>query len=107
MAGKHTPAPWSAFTDDSGSKPHTNIVSVVPHTDCVFSLPGMHKDDPNVRLITAAPDLLKIAMANLETLFETRRRLIRFGKSHDEINIAITETEAAIARATPKESADA
>lgn len=54
----HTPAPWSAFTDDSKASPHTNIVSVVPHTNCVFSLPGRHKNEADVKLIAAAPDLL-------------------------------------------------
>jgi len=60
--GVHTAGPWSAFTDDSGSRPHTNIVAVVPRTDVVFSLPGHHKNEPNVRLIAAAPDLLTVAM---------------------------------------------
>lgn len=58
-APTHTAGPWAAFTDDSGARPHTNIVSVVPVTDCVFSLPGHHKDEANVRLIAAAPDLLE------------------------------------------------
>jgi hypothetical protein len=58
MNAQLTPAPWSAFTDDSGGRPHTNIVAVVPRTDCVFSLPGHHKDEPNVKLICAAHDLL-------------------------------------------------
>lgn len=57
---KHTPGPWAAFTDDTSSdQPHTNIVAVVPRTACVFSLPGMHKNDPDVRLIAAAPALLE------------------------------------------------
>lgn len=58
MNAQLTPAPWSAFTDDSKYPPHTNIVAVVPRTDCVFSLPGHHKDEPNVKLICAAHDLL-------------------------------------------------
>lgn len=52
-----TPKPWAAFTDDSGGQPHTNIVAVVPVTACVLSLPGRHKNEPDVQLITAAPDL--------------------------------------------------
>lgn len=63
MAGQHTPGPWAAFTDDSGSSPRTNIVAVVPRTDCVFSLPGHHKSEPNVRLIAAAPDLVEALKA--------------------------------------------
>lgn len=55
MEQKHTPGPWAAFTDGM----HTNIVAVVPRTDCVFSLPGHDKNEPNVRLIAAAPDLLE------------------------------------------------
>jgi len=54
----HTPGPWSAFTDDSGATPHTNIVAVNPFTDCVFSLPGHTKDEPNIALVCAAPDML-------------------------------------------------
>ena len=55
----HTPGPWAAFTDDSKYPPHTNIVAVTPRTTCVFSLQGMHKDNADVQLIAAAPELLE------------------------------------------------
>lgn len=61
MTTTHTPGPWAAFTDGN----HTNIVAVVPKTDCVFSLQGHDKNEPNVCLIVAAPNLLK----ELEALY--------------------------------------
>lgn len=61
----HTPGPWGAFSDDEG---HTNIVAFTPRTASVFSLPGRHKDEPDVRLISAAPDLLKAAKRALSVL---------------------------------------
>lgn len=62
MSAKHTPGPWAAFTDDN----HTNIVAFSPRTVCVFSLPGHEKNEPDVRLIAAAPELLEA----LETIEE-------------------------------------
>ena len=54
---KHTPGPWSAFFDVVNN--HTNILKIGKTTDLLFSLPGHDKHDPNVRLITAAPELLE------------------------------------------------
>lgn len=51
---QYTPGPWAAFTDGN----HTNIVSISDQTRLVFALPGRDKDEPDVRLATAAPDLL-------------------------------------------------
>lgn len=79
----HTPGPWAAFSDDEG---HTNIVAVVPHTTCVFSLPGHHKTEPDVQLIAAAPDLLAACKAQHEAIDELFARLIMQaaeGKSPD------------------------
>lgn len=56
IAETFTPGPWAAFTDGN----HTNIVAVVPRTAVVFSLPGRDKSEPDVRLATAAPELLEI-----------------------------------------------
>ncbi|SLN74894.1 hypothetical protein ROJ8625_04122 [Roseivivax jejudonensis] len=50
-----TPGPWSAFTDDN--KPHTNIVSPTPVTQCVFSLNGRHKRETDIRRIARVPDM--------------------------------------------------
>ena len=52
-----TPGPWAAFTDDINE--HTNIVAFKERTDCVFSLPGRDKREPDVQLIAAAPELLE------------------------------------------------
>lgn len=57
---KHTPKPWAAFTDDSGSEPHTNIVAVTPSTSCVFSLPGRDKSEADVMLISQAPEMFDL-----------------------------------------------
>jgi len=54
LARAATPGPWSAFTDDSGSSPHTNIVAVVPRTACVVSLPGRDKREADIHFIAAA-----------------------------------------------------
>lgn len=50
-----TPGPWSAFTDDTA--PHTNIVSPVPHTRCVFSLAGRDKRHPDIKRVCRVPDM--------------------------------------------------
>lgn len=50
-----TPGPWSAFTDDTA--PHTNIVSPVPHTSCVFSLAGRDKRHPDIDRLCRVPDM--------------------------------------------------
>lgn len=86
----HTPGPWSAFTDDSGSRPHTNIVAVNPRTDCVFSLPGHHKRDPNVQLIAAAPELL-------DFIRQIAKRDPVFAKGHEKQVIA--DARALVAKA--------
>lgn len=57
MSATFTPGPWAAFTDVRGAG-HTYIVAVNPRTSCVFSLPGRHKDEPDVRLITAAREMI-------------------------------------------------
>lgn len=54
---KHTPGPWVAFSDVVNN--HTNILKIGKTTDLLFYLPGHDKHDPDVRLITAAPDLLE------------------------------------------------
>lgn len=54
---KHTPGPWTAFSDEIND--HTNILSIADRTRFVLSLPGRHKSEPDIRLITAAPDLLE------------------------------------------------
>lgn len=69
---KHTPGPWAAFSDVVNN--HTNILKIGKTTDLLFYLPGHDKSDPNVRLITAAPDLL----AALEEAVDI------FGHLHDE-----------------------
>ena len=63
---KHTPGPWAAFSDEIND--HTNIMSIADRTRLVLSLPGRHKSDPDVRLVTAAPDLLEA----LELILELR-----------------------------------
>lgn len=52
-----TPGPWAAFTDDVSEPQHTNIVAFKGQTSVVFSLPGRHKNEADVRLIAASPDL--------------------------------------------------
>lgn len=61
---KPTPAPWAAFTDGM----HTNIVHVGETTKCVFSLPGRDKNEPDVRLATAAPAMLEALLVLLPGL---------------------------------------
>jgi hypothetical protein len=82
MTDAHTPGPWAAFTDDSGSVPHTNIVAVAPRTACVFSLPGRHKQEPDLRLIAAAPALLEALKA---TTAQLERVLNLMGLHHDHV----------------------
>jgi hypothetical protein len=89
---KHTPGPWAAFTDDGWPR-HTNIVAVVPHTRCVLSLPGRHKDDPDVRLATAAPELL-------DALVKARAELAGLPRSLGYEFTHLREIDAAIAKAT-------
>lgn len=50
-----TQGPWSAFTDDTA--PHTNIVSPVPHTSCVFSLAGRDKRHPDIERLCRVPQM--------------------------------------------------
>lgn len=54
---KHTPGPWTAFSSEIEN--HTNILSITDRIRFVLSLPRKHKSDPDIRLITAAPDLLE------------------------------------------------
>ena len=78
---QHTPGPWAAFTADG----HTNIVALAPRTQVVFSLPGRDKNEPDVMLATAAPDLLAFAdlVAGLETPGERAERLDGTGEEVD------------------------
>lgn len=50
-----TQGSWSAFTDDTA--PHTNIVSVVPYTSCVFSLAGRDKRHPDIERLCRVPQM--------------------------------------------------
>ena len=67
--------PWSAFTDDSRDRPHTNIIGVVPHTHCVLSLSGHHKSEPNVTLATLAPDMAAHIIAQSEQIAALEKRV--------------------------------
>jgi len=67
--------PWSAFTDDSRDRPHTNIIGVVPHTHCVLSLSGHHKSEPNVTLATLAPDMATHIIAQSEQIDALEKRV--------------------------------
>ena len=62
LAEAATHKSWAAFTDDSGARPHTNLVSFVPVTDCALSIPGAHKNDPNVAFIAAANPTTVLAL---------------------------------------------
>lgn len=64
-----TPGPWAAFTDDSGSQLHTNIVAVVPRTACVLSLPGRSKREADVDWIARCnPANLRTILAYVKEL---------------------------------------
>lgn len=65
----HTPGPWAAFFDVV--KNHTNVIKIGKTTDLLFSLPGYDKHDPNVRLITAAPELLEALEKAVELFGES------------------------------------
>ena len=67
--------PWSAFTDDSRDRPHTNIIGVVPHTHCVLSLSGHHKSEPNVTLAALAPDMAAHIIAQREQIEALEKRV--------------------------------
>lgn len=54
LAKEATHQSWAAFTDDSGPRPHTNLVSFTPRTDVALAIPGAHKRDPNVAFIDSA-----------------------------------------------------
>jgi hypothetical protein len=56
--GFHSDGPWLALADETQSPPHINITSFQPERRIVFSLPGKRKTDPDVMLITAAPEML-------------------------------------------------
>jgi len=61
LAEKTTRGPWTAFTDDSRYPPHTNIAAVTRKgTSLVFSLPGHDKEEPDVELIAAAPEMAEL-----------------------------------------------
>ena len=64
LAERATHRSWAAFTDDSGHRPHTNLVSFVPVTDCALSIPGVDKRDPNVAYIAAAYPARIIALVD-------------------------------------------
>ena len=50
-------------------------------------------------LFAAAPELLDLAKCNLFTMEEQRNRCLRWGHAHNELDNAITDTRAAIAKA--------
>lgn len=100
----HTKGPW--ITRLTGAAEHNNEQWLVLAADecgnegdaliCEVNT----LDGADAKLITAAPELLKLAESNLATLDEQRRRCIRWGQSHHEIDTAIEETTLAIAKAT-------
>lgn len=72
---------WAAFTDDSGPRPHTNLVSMNPATRCVISLPGLHKNDVVVQFFSAVQPFVVLsllgALEEAETQFATSEAVIR------------------------------
>ena len=105
----HTPGPWRQETG-------TNLVWGACNPDDTTSY-GMgipvaearvvldHTYDweqacANARLIASAPDLLWLVKANISTLEAQRERCIRWNKSHAEIDAALKESRAALAKVT-------
>ena len=108
---------WAAFTDDSGPRPHTNLVSFAPRTDVALAIPGAHKRDPNVAFIgTATParilSLLDSHAALLEALqaanealasitaFEDDARYIMGNTNFELVKLRREQVKAAIQSAT-------
>lgn len=90
---------WAAFTDDSGSKPHTNIVSFTGQTECVLSLPGLHKKDPIVAYLWAAqPDAVRGVAEERAAFLEALVRITRVmrGDHHDSLMTATNRLNAVI-----------
>jgi hypothetical protein len=85
---KHTPGPWAAFSDGN----HTNIVAVKPATKCVFSLSGHHKNDPDVALIAAAPDMYGL-LCDILTDFELGRIGVPYGFDVERIESVVAKAE--------------
>lgn len=87
LAEAATHKSWAAFTDDSGGRPHTNLVSFDPTTDCALSISGAHKNDPNVAFIAAAnPATVLSLLSEIAALRGERDRLRNaVSKSNDEI----------------------
>ena len=82
---KHTPGPWTAFSDPIEN--NTNIVSIADRTRLVLVLPRRHKSEPDVRLATAAPELLealeeavKLFVIHDHKWFETAKSVIAKAK---------------------------
>lgn len=99
---------WAAFTDDSGSAPHTNLVSFADRTDCVLSLPGRHKHDPLVAYLEAANPATILALldqlakaeeiraAQADVVRHLRDRATKAESERDRMREAIEEACAAL-----------
>ena len=95
MSG-HTKGPWAV---NDGINPGFRIVSSKTRDITYVTLRDPEERAANARLIAAAPELLELARDNLGTLEEQRRAHVRWGKPHNELDTAIEQTRAAIAKA--------
>lgn len=89
----HTPGPWVAE--------YMGEVNGVRMSWLVKDKLSIGTRNPaDEALTSAAPDMLRLAYANLGTLEIQREHHIRWGKGHSEIDAAIDDTKAVIAKAT-------
>lgn len=99
---KRTPGPWTVRYR-FGRLTTVNGRQRFPICDTGTAPRGEANDrreEANARLIAAAPDLLNLAKKNLETMAWQARRFAELGMSSSELDEAITQTRAALAKAT-------
>lgn len=88
---KYTPGPWAPFSDETEG--HTNIMAFKERTRLVFSLPGRHKSEPDVRLIATTPDLYEALKDMVPLAYEA---LSYMGETEAEKHIDKVDSAAAV-----------
>lgn len=95
---RHTPGPWICYADLPSTDPNWHIVTTANKMRVLANVhiePGNAMDAANARLITAAPDLFRVAerLAYAASMEPGQDRLAAF-------QIVADEARAAIAKAT-------
>ncbi|QRY69145.1 hypothetical protein JVX98_13050 [Ensifer sp. PDNC004] len=94
-AAKHTPGPWTfGVRRDKSMWLSIGDPAKGPHYQA-----DLYASEDDARLIVAAPELLLNERKNLATMQVSRLRLAECGRPTAELDIAIEQTEAMIAKA--------